>query len=226
MTRMAKIFLLGAAPLLAMLLALVGAATLPANPLGWFLVLAGVLYAAGVLVVGFIRRRRFWESALEGTTTQEERGDRSLWFISLGMMAAFYVSPLEYLYLPASLPRHAWMIFAGLGLVALGVVLFVWARRALGEGYSGHISIKTGQSLVQNGPYRFIRHPAYAGYLLMALGISLGYSSLAGLVSILALLLPSLIYRMNVEEKLLSEHFGTAYRQYAGSTKKVIPGFW
>lgn len=226
MTRIAKIFLLGAAPCLAIGLALLGAMTLPANPLGWFLVLVGVVYAGGVFMVYVIRKERFWESTLEGTTTHEERGDRSLWFITLGMMAAFYISPLEYLYLPARLPRHAWLALGSLGLVGLGVVLFVWARRVLGKGYSGHISVKTGQTLVQNGPYRLIRHPAYAGYLLMALGISLGYSSLSGLFSILALLLPGLIYRINIEERLLSEHFGTPYHQYASSTKRLIPGIW
>lgn len=226
MSQIAKFFLLVVAPILAMLLALLGFETLPANPLGWFLLLVGVVYTAGVIIVYFIRKGRFWESALDGATTHEERGDRSLWFITPGMIASFYLSPVEYLCLPASLPRNAWISFSGLGLVVLGIALFVWARRSLGKNYSGHVSVKTGQALVQNGPYRLIRHPAYAGYLLMALGISLGYSSLAGLVSVLALLLPGLIYRMKVEERPLNKHFGEAYRQYMRRTKQLIPWIW
>ena len=226
MSQIAKFFLLVVAPLLAMLLALLGVETLPANPLGWFLLLVGVVYAVGVVIVYAIRKERFWESPLHGAPTHEERGDRSLWFITLGILAAFYLSPLEYIYLTASLPRNAWMSFSGVGLVAVGTMLFVWARRALGKSYSGHISVKTGQALVKSGPYRFIRHPAYAGYLLMALGISLGYSSLAGLASTLVLLLPSMIYRMTVEERLLTRHFGEAYRQYADGIKRIIPGIW
>jgi protein-S-isoprenylcysteine O-methyltransferase Ste14 len=226
MSQIAKFFLLVVAPILAMLLALLGVETLPANPLGWFLLLVGVVYTAGVVIVYAIRKERFWESPLNGAPTHEERGDRSLWFITLGMITAFYLPPVEYLYLPASLPRNAWMSFTGVGLVALGIALFVWARRALGKSYSGHISVKTGQALVQNGPYRLIRHPAYAGYLFMALGISLGYSSLAGLASIFGLLIPSLIYRINLEERLLTRHFGEAYRQYADGVKRIIPGIW
>jgi protein-S-isoprenylcysteine O-methyltransferase Ste14 len=226
MSQIAKFFLLVVAPILAMLLALLGVETLPANPLGWFLLLVGVVYTAGVVIVYTVRKDRFWESPLNGAPTNEERGDRSLWFITLGILAAFYLSPMEYLYLPASLPRNPWMSFSGVGLVAVGTILFVWARRALGKSYSGHVSVKTGQALVQSGPYRFIRHPAYAGYLLMALGISMGYSSLAGLVSTLVLLLPSLIYRIKVEERLLTKHFGEVYRQYAGGIKRIIPGFW
>jgi protein-S-isoprenylcysteine O-methyltransferase Ste14 len=115
---------------------------------------------------------------------------------------------------------------SGMVLVVLGSALFVWARRFLGVNYSGHVLIKQGQELVQNGPYRIIRHPAYAGYLLMALGIAIGYSSLVGLAAILVFLLPSLFYRMKVEEKLLFEHFGEAYSQYANRTKRLIPGIW
>jgi protein-S-isoprenylcysteine O-methyltransferase Ste14 len=209
-----------------MLLALLGVKTLPANPLGGFLLLVGVVYTAGVIIVYAIHKERFWESPLNGVLTDEERGDRSLWFITLGMLAAFYLSPVEYIYLTASLPRNAWMSFSGAGLVSLGSVLFVWARRTSGKRYSGHVSVKIGQTLVQSGPYRFIRHPAYAGYLLMALGISLGYSSLAGMASIFVLLLPSLIYRMKVEERLLNRHFGEAYRQYTDVVKRIIPGIW
>jgi len=114
----------------------------------------------------------------------------------------------------------------GVVLVTFGIVLFIWARRALGTHYSGHLSAKIGQILVQSGPYRFIRHPAYAGYLLMAMGISLGYSSLVGLISVLVLLLPSLIFRMAVEEELLIEHFGDVYCLYMRKTKRLIPGIW
>ena len=226
MSRIAIFFLLVVAPILAMLLALLGVKSIPTNPLGWFLLLVGVAYTAGVVFVYFIRKERFWESAFGGATAHEERGDHSLWFITLGMGAAFYISPVEYLYLSTILPRNAWMPFSGVGLVILGIALFIWARRALRENYSGHVSVKTGQALVQNGPYRFIRHPAYAGQLLMALGVALGYASLIGLLAIPALLLPGLVYRIRVEEKLLAEHFGTQYTQYMRRTKRLFPGLW
>ena len=51
MSQIAKFFLLVVAPILAMLLALLGVETIPANPLGWFLLLVGVVYIAGVVIV-------------------------------------------------------------------------------------------------------------------------------------------------------------------------------
>lgn len=206
-----------------MLLAVLGAMTLRTNPLGWFLLLVGSAYAVGVVIVYRLRRERFWESSVSGATTLEERGDRSYWFITAGLLAAFYLPPLEYLYFTAQLPRLGWIKAGGLGLVVLGAVLFVWARRTLRTNYSGHVSVKFGQTLVQSGPYRFIRHPAYLGYLLIAVGISLGYSSLAGLCAIPLLLLPGLIYRIQTEEKLLAAHFGEQWRGYCRRVPAFIP---
>lgn len=226
MNRIAKTFLLIFAPALAILLALLGLATLHSNLLGWFLLLVGVVYAAGVIIVFYVRKGQFWDSTLNGATAKEERGDRSFWLFTAGMLAAFYLSPIEYLYLSAVMPRTSWMPPGGVVLVVLGIALFIWARRTLGKNYSGHVSVKQGQELVQSGPYRILRHPAYAGYLLMALGLGLGYSSIAGLLAILVLLLPSTIYRINVEEKLLAGHFGEAYQEYTYRTKRLIPGIW
>jgi protein-S-isoprenylcysteine O-methyltransferase Ste14 len=223
MSQIARFFLLTIAPLLAVALALLGIKTLPANPLGWFLLLIGMGFVTALIIVLAVRPQRFWESPIGGTTAQEEQGDRSFWFFTLGMIAVFYLSPMEYIEQSASLPQNTLMSFSGVGLVTLGIMLFVWARRALGKNYSGHLSVKTGQTLVQSGPYRLIRHPAYSGYLLMALGISLGYSSLAGLASFVFVLLPSLAYRISKEENLLSQYYGEAYRQYKLRTKRLIP---
>lgn len=226
MNRFTITFLVVVTPILAICLAWLGLVTTPTNPLGWFLLLTGIAYAAGAVIFTVFRRQRFWEARAGKDILQEERGDRSFWLITLGMMVVFYLSPLEYLHFAAWLPRTVLMKFGGFGLVATGSALFVWARRTLGVNYSGHVMVGKRQALVQSGPYRFIRHPAYAGYLLMALGISLGYTSLVGLISVLALLLPSLVYRIKVEEKLLGECFGEAHHQYASKVKRLIPNLW
>lgn len=192
MNHITGFFLLIISPILAVLLALLGVETLN-NPLGWFLLLVGVAYIGGVGIVYFIRKERFWESSSGEITKHEVHGDRSFWFITIGIIAAFFLPPIEYLYISAILPRNDWMSSFGLVLVTFGMALFIWARSALSKNYSGHLSLKSGQVLVQSGPYRFIRHPAYAGFLLMALGISLGFSSLAGLATIFVLL-PGSIY--------------------------------
>ena len=226
MSRAAIQFLVLVALGLAILLALLGWATIRSNLLGWFLLIAGSIYFFGIVIVYWVRRIRFWRPRAERKMVKEERDDWSFWFIVTGMIAAFYSPPLEYLFFPAVILRSIGMQVAGLSGIALGSVLFIWARRVLGQFYSGHVSVIEGQHLVQHGPYHFLRHPAYAGYILIALGLALGFSSLTGFGVILFLLLPSVIYRMSVEDRLLAEHFSTQFTEYARKTKRLIPGIW
>ena len=226
MSRPATIFLLIVAPGLAILLVFLGIETLRTNILGWFVLLIGIVYTVGIAIDAYVRKDEFWGAKQSGDNLQEERGDRSFWPIALGIMAAFFLSPVEYLYFATFQLRNAWMESIDVGLVLLGSILFIWARRTLGRHYSGHVSVKKEQELVQSGPYRIIRHPAYAGYLFMALGLALGFSSLSGLVSTLLILLPATVYRIRVEDKMLAEHFGTQFEEYARKKERLLPGVW
>ena len=143
-----------------------------------------------------------------------------------GFLVVFYASPLEYLLLPEILQPTIWMQILGLVLIGISMLLFGWARIVLGGMYSGHLQVKTDHTLVQQGPYRIIRHPAYAAYIIMGFGIAIGYSSLIGFLSIPLLLIPALIYRIFVEEKILSAEFGDEYMQYSHDTKRLIPRVW
>lgn len=226
MSRLAIFFLMGVAPALAISLALLGLETLRDNFLGWFLLAFGVAYPAGGVIYYFIRREPFWRSFSSGKAAREEKGDRSFWLILPGMLVVFFAPPIELMYLPEILPRSCGMQIAGLTLILLALAMRVWTRAHIRGLYSGHVEVQAGHRLVQSGPYRFIRHPGYAGFLLMALGLCVGYSSVIGLIAIPVLLLPGLAYRMRVEERLLSEQFGDEYRDYARKSKKLIPGVW
>lgn len=226
MSRAVVVFLAVFVPVLAALLAWLGWATLRDNPLGWFLFATGAVFTLGVIFVLWIRRKKFWQPTSGGETRAEEKGDRSFWLYLPGAMAAFYIPPLEYLYLGKFLPRTTFLEWSGLALVLLGCALFIWARRTLRAAYSGHLAVTSRQSLVQSGPYRIIRHPAYLSYVLMSLGICLGYSSLFGLLSIPVLLIPGLVYRIHTEDKLLESQFQDQFRAYAARTARLIPGVW
>ena len=213
------IFLLLVSPVLAIFLALLGIETLPDNLLGWFLALFGFAYLAGGLIY-------VWRSRGGPAPIREERSDRSFWLILPGFLVIFFGAPLEFLFAPVLLPRGIGMQIAGVALIVAAVALRIWARRAIRGMYSGHVQIQASHRLVQDGPYRFIRHPGYTGFLLMGLGIALGYSSLIGLGAVPLLLLPGLYYRLRVEERLLEGQFGEEYRQYERKTGRLVPKLW
>lgn len=122
-------------------------------------------------------------------------------------------------------PRYSFAITAAGALMTVaGTILRAWGIWTLGKYFSVHIEIKDNHELIESGPYRFIRHPAYAGNLLQAAGIPLilnAYYSLS--VSIVLIFL--FLYRLKLEEKtLLREVKG--YRDYVKRTYRLIPKLW
>ncbi len=222
-TRM-RLFLLIPANLMALILAALGVKIAKTNWLGWLLLLFGLAYLIGSVI-------SFWseDSPLISSATralQEETGDRSFWLIIPGFVAVFFASPLEYLYLGSEVRAGLGAQIAGLLLLAISVALRVWTRLTLKGQYSGHLQTLADGILVTSGPYRFIRHPGYTGYLLLCLGFCVGFGSLLGLTAILLILLPGLVYRMTVEERLLACRYGDEYVAYMARTKRIIPGIW
>lgn len=73
------------------------------------------------------------------------------------------------------------------GVIAVsGAALMLWAHRSLGPSFSTLPEPPQAAALVDRGPYRWIRHPMYAGGLLLFGGLSLAFSA-AALVPLAAL---------------------------------------
>jgi protein-S-isoprenylcysteine O-methyltransferase Ste14 len=214
-----RLFLLIVGNALAILLALLALETTPTNFLGWFLLAIGVAYGAGGVVY-------LWRNNDDLGMSCSETGNRSFWWLLPGFLAVFFAPPLEFLFLRPLLPHSLFMELAGLVIILLGLALRIWTRTTIGGMYSGYLRVQVGHVLVTDGPYRFVRHPGYTGFVVMALGLCVGYASLIGLFAIPVLLLPGLAYRMMVEERLLTGQFREAYTAYAARTRKLIPGIW
>jgi protein-S-isoprenylcysteine O-methyltransferase Ste14 len=122
-------------------------------------------------------------------------------------------------------PPSLVVTFIGTFLEIGGVALAVWGRRQLGANWSSAASVKEGQELVTSGPYRLVRHPIYAGFLWAVLGAALTHSGLLWITA-LAILIPVFVYRMSVEEKLMTGEFPDQYPEFQRRTKRVIPFVW
>ena len=76
------------------------------------------------------------------------------------------------------------------------------------------------------GPYRFVRHPSYAGLLLVFAGFGVALGDWLSLAACVALPLPALVWRIHVEEAELNRVLGEAYGSYQSHTARLIPGVW
>ena len=121
-------------------------------------------------------------------------------------------------------PSSAVVQLFGFLVSLVGGLLFFAAVRALGRHMTPAIQLQEGHRLVREGPYRFIRHPAYTAIITGASGLSVLYlSSILALITVV--LVGMAVYRAHLEEGLLSssEGFGETYRAYMGRTGRFLP---
>jgi protein-S-isoprenylcysteine O-methyltransferase Ste14 len=111
---------------------------------------------------------------------------------------------------------------AGATMFIIGLIISISAHLTINTNYSWTLEIREGHTLVENGLYKYVRHPIYLGTFIRVIAIPIYSSSLAGfLISLLSL--PLLNYRISIEERMLVEEFGEEYKQYRERTWKIFP---
>jgi protein-S-isoprenylcysteine O-methyltransferase Ste14 len=152
-----------------------------------------------------------------GTPSQSAAENRTL----VPYAAARVASALTAAYSKPVLSVEVGIVLAAVFLA--GVTLRAWAIHELGARYS-HRVVRISQSgLVCSGPYRVLRHPAYAGMLLANIGFVSYFASPASIVA-LTLLAATILWRIRVEEAVLVRSPG--YREFASTRRRFVPGVW
>jgi protein-S-isoprenylcysteine O-methyltransferase Ste14 len=113
--------------------------------------------------------------------------------------------------------------WAGIVGMVLGIGLRFWANETLGGAYTRTLRTVPGQSVISGGPYRVLRHPGYAGVLLMWLGAALALGNWIALVAMALVLGWAYGRRMNAEEEMLLASLGEEYRAYRRRTWRIVP---
>jgi protein-S-isoprenylcysteine O-methyltransferase Ste14 len=72
------------------------------------------------------------------------------------------------------------IFYVGLGLMLAGVSFRWYSASLLGKYFTFDVAIHSGQTIVEKGPYRYIRHPSYTGALLSLLGFGLALGNWGG----------------------------------------------
>ena len=152
----------------------------------------------------------------------EDQGTTAAVGASFGL--ALVAGPVLALSRRGRLPvRWGWI---GVGMMTGGLALRIAAARALGSHYTRTLRTVSDQPVVLSGPYRYVRHPGYAGVLAMWLGYGLALTSLRPRSS------PPFPTRSHIYSGSMPRRpcslirLLTSYRSYRRHTKRLVPGLY
>jgi protein-S-isoprenylcysteine O-methyltransferase Ste14 len=176
---------------------------------------AGALGSLGMLLVGAFYLLMIW--------CYLRRGPAIATTGSITARVAAVVATLTPFAIPLlhAAPPVGGRLYAADALLAAGTAWSVWSLRYLGRNLS---VFAQARELVDGGPYRWIRHPLYAGEIVSSLGLAIYAGTLAafGVVLVFCALQG---YRVLREEQVLLRAL-PRYRSYRDRTAALFPGLF
>jgi protein-S-isoprenylcysteine O-methyltransferase Ste14 len=160
-----------------------------------------------------------------GQREHSQTDAKSLQVIVLGQSLAFFASfPLSWVpALQFGIAQRFVVFYAGVAMIVAGSLLRRHCFRMLGSSFTGDVRARAGQEVVTRGAYRYLRHPAYTGGILLNTGIGMGLGSWFAAVLLCVASAAVYLYRMSVEERALLSAIGEPYKQFMSTRKRLIP---
>jgi protein-S-isoprenylcysteine O-methyltransferase Ste14 len=185
-----------------------------------------VYFAAAIAITVYLMKNdpQLLERRMSGGPAAEKAPAQKI------IMSITSLAFIGLLVLPALDHRFGWsrmtslMALAGDGLVALGylVIFFVFRQNTF---TSATIELAAGQKVISTGLYGLMRHPMYAGGLVMLAGMPIALGSWWGLL-VIGAMIPALLWRLFDEEKFLAENL-PGYIAYQKQMRyRLIPFVW
>jgi len=183
-----------------------------------------IFFGASVLITIYLTKHdpELLQRRVSAGPTAEEKATQKIimLFAMIGFIALLVVPALDYRFGWSRVPIA--LVALGDVLVAAGfyIVFLVYSENTFA---SATIEIAQDQKVISTGPYAIVRHPMYAGGLLLLLGMPLALGSYWGLLAFVAMT-PFLLWRLYDEETFLSKHL-SGYIEYIRKVpSRIIPG--
>lgn len=185
-----------------------------------------IIYWGGVLLNARRIRKRIGKSPNLAPHTTKERLLWLSWLIVISGWAAqpfilhfgaksglfSFIGPLNY----------SAGAFVGIGLAVCGYAGTLWCYQAMGTAWRIGVDKNERTDLIQNGPYRFIRHPIYLFQSIILLGVICLLPTLFSLF-IFCLHFATVLFKANDEEIYLADVYGAAFHSYCLKTGRFLP---
>lgn len=188
----------------------------------------GMLHVVGLLEgVEIVRqRRRGLPRSL--VASGSDRDPASTRLLALTWWPAGILALAAAAWLPRAGLSGRWRrscVVGGVVVTGVGVGLRQWSISTLGGYFVGHVMVQPGQSVVSRGPYRWLRHPSYAGQWLEMVGVGMATGNPLGTAICALLPLTGITARIAAEEHDLAEEL-PGYEEFCRGRARLLPRIW
>ncbi|WP_456843760.1 methyltransferase family protein [Cellulomonas sp. P5_C6] len=184
----------------------------------WARLVLGITVAA--FAVGEVRQTARLRRGASRTDVRGELVFRALFFAGILML------PLGRALVPDAVLEGVGVFVLGAVVGWAGLLWRWWSFVTLGEYFTTVVLTSADQVIVSRGPYRFLRHPSYAGLLAALLGCGLMLGNWVGAGACVLLSLVAIVYRIGREERAMIDALGDAYVDFARDRARLVPFIW
>ena len=166
-----------------------------------------------------------------GFSKQDMNSDKqsdklSILLILIASSISVFSSVIEWAYFTPDKSQINSVTVIGFIFLLIGICFRVWSINVLGKNFTATVKITREHELIKTGPYKLIRHPSYLGAFVAIIGCPVFLNNTYTIfISCIAMII-AYYFRINLEEKTLSNHFGKYYEDYKKDTYRLLPLIW
>ena len=174
-----------------------------------------------LLMIGFGAVELFIREGATARSVKPTATDRGTTALIVAAYAVAVVASTTALLPRVDLP--AVVPWIGVGVGVAGFAFRTWAMRVLGKFYTRTLITTSEQRVVEEGPYKVVRHPGYLGSLLVWVGAAAASGNLITLIAVTAMLAVAYTHRIRTEERMLVAALGPPYEEYRKRSWRLVP---
>ena len=163
--------------------------------------------------------------SLEETRNNKHTDKYSIVFILIASAISVGSSLIEWAYF-SDQSSNLFLTILGILMIIIGLIIRITAINTLGKFFTATARTTNEHLLITSGPFSIMRHPSYAGAILVITGVPVLLNNLITFFSTILLLFFAYDFRIKSEEKVLISTFGEKYLQYSLKVKKIVPHLW
>lgn len=163
--------------------------------------------------------------SFEETKSNKSTDRYSIIFILIASAISVSSSLIEWAYF-SNQSSNLFLTLLGILMVTVGLIIRVTAIRTLGKFFTATARVTDKHILITSGIFSMVRHPSYAGAILVITSVPIILNNMYTFFSTILLLIFVYDYRIRSEEKVLISTFGEKYLKYSSEVKKIVPHLW